>query len=59
MSEKELIRKLFDLTSEIKKIEKEIDEFEKNKRFAPLDIQTKRISKMCNMYTICKEFFYE
>lgn len=59
MSEKELVRKLFAITSEIKKIEKEIDEFEKEKRFPPLDIQTKRISKMYNMYEICKEFFYE
>ena len=59
MSEKELIRKLFALTSEIKKIEEEIREFEKEKRFPPLGIQTEQISKMGKMYDICKEFFYE
>ena len=59
MSEKELVRKLFALTSEIKKIEEEIKEYEKEKRFPPLGIQTERINKMGKMYAICKEFFYE
>ena len=57
--DKEMIRKLFDLTLEIEGLERKIDEYRKEKHtFPPLDWQADRINKTYKMYLICKEYLY-
>jgi len=56
--DKEMIRKLFDLTLEIEGLERKIDEYENKKTFPPIGLQADRINKAYKMYLICKEYLY-